>query len=81
MAVRGAGGGGVRDGHGPPDAGGGGVRQANTGALLSDGTWTYKIPTAACIPRRLNVTFLKVGVAYLHIMYCDLTYPAWIDLY
>ena len=31
-----------------------------TGHLVSDGTWNYKIPTAACIPRRLNVTFLKV---------------------
>ena len=39
------------------------VYDADTGALLSDGTWTYKIPTAACIPRRLNVTFLKVVVA------------------
>ena len=38
------------------------VYDPDTGALLSDGTWTYKIPTAACIPRRLNVTFLKVGV-------------------
>ena len=40
------------------------VYDSQTGALLSDGTWTYKIPTAACIPRRLNVTFLKVGVTY-----------------
>ena len=40
------------------------VYDAQTGALLSDGTWTYKIPTAACIPRRLNVTFLKVIVAH-----------------
>ena len=30
-----------------------------TGALQTDGTWTYKIPTAACIPRQLNVEFLK----------------------
>ena len=28
----------------------------------SDGTWTYKIPSAGCIPRQFNVTFLKVGV-------------------
>ena len=27
----------------------------------SDGTWTYKIPSAGCIPRQFNVTFLKVG--------------------
>ena len=32
----------------------------NNGRLLSDSTWTYKIPTAACIPRQLNVEFLKV---------------------
>ncbi|KAK9795562.1 hypothetical protein WJX73_009750 [Symbiochloris irregularis] len=30
-----------------------------TGHLLSDSTWTYKIPTAICIPQQLNVTFLK----------------------
>ena len=35
------------------------VDEAN-GRLLSDSTWTYKIPTAACIPRQLNVEFLKV---------------------
>jgi len=45
------------------------VYDPDTGALLSDGTWTYKIPTAACIPRRLNVTFLKVGVAHSSAMY------------
>ena len=33
--------------------------QPETGQLLSDSTWTYKIPTAADIPRRFNVTFLK----------------------
>ncbi len=31
----------------------------NSGKLLSDSTWTYKIPTAADIPRNFNVTFLK----------------------
>ena len=36
------------------------VYDAETGHLLSDGTWTYKIPTAACIPRKLNVAFLRV---------------------
>lgn len=30
-----------------------------SGKLLSDSTWTYKIPTAADIPRNFNVTFLK----------------------
>lgn len=33
--------------------------QPLTGKLLSDSTWTYKIPTAADIPRQFNVTFLK----------------------
>ena len=33
--------------------------QPVTGKLLSDSTWTYKIPTAADIPRQFNVTFLK----------------------
>ena len=45
------------------------VYDPDTGSLLSDGTWTYKIPTAACIPRRLNVTFLKVFVAHSRHMY------------
>ena len=33
--------------------------EPGTGKLLSDSTWTYKIPTAADIPRQFNVTFLK----------------------
>ena len=33
--------------------------ESETGKLLSDSTWTYKIPTAADIPRSFNVTFLK----------------------
>lgn len=33
--------------------------EPHTGKLLSDSTWTYKIPTAADIPRQFNVTFLK----------------------
>ena len=33
--------------------------EAGTGKLLSDSTWTYKIPTAADTPRQFNVTFLK----------------------
>ena len=33
--------------------------EPQTGKLLSDSTWTYKIPTAADIPRQFNVTFLK----------------------
>jgi indole-3-acetaldehyde oxidase len=34
---------------------------AESGHLVSDSTWSYKIPTAACIPRTFNVTFLKVS--------------------
>lgn len=33
---------------------------SETGRLITDGTWTYKIPTAACIPQEFNVEFLKV---------------------
>lgn len=33
--------------------------EPQTGKLLSDSTWTYKIPTAADIPRQFNITFLK----------------------
>eukprot|EP00891_Asterochloris_glomerata_P008497 jgi/Astpho2/8497/Aster-05539 len=35
------------------------VVDQDSGKLLSDGTWTYKIPSAGCIPRQFNVTFLK----------------------
>lgn len=31
----------------------------DTGKLLSDGTWEYKIPAATCIPRQFNATFIK----------------------
>ena len=41
------------------------IIDSTTGQLLTDGTWTYKIPTAACIPRQLNVEFLKVGACTL----------------
>lgn len=34
-------------------------KEAGTGRLISDGTWTYKVPSASCIPRQLNVHFLK----------------------
>ncbi len=33
--------------------------EPKSGKLLSDSTWTYKIPTAADIPRKFNVSFLK----------------------
>ena len=32
----------------------------DSGRLITDGTWEYKIPAASCIPQQLNVTFLKV---------------------
>ena len=39
-----------------------------TGKLVSDGTWTYKIPSAACIPQKMNVEFLKVGCPPLKVV-------------
>lgn len=33
-----------------------------SGALASDSSWSYKIPTPDAIPRELNVHFLEVGV-------------------
>lgn len=36
------------------------LADGDTGKLLSDGTWEYKIPAATCIPREFNATFLKV---------------------
>ncbi|BDA47143.1 Xanthine dehydrogenase/oxidase [Coccomyxa sp. Obi] len=35
------------------------LADGDTGKLLSDGTWEYKIPAATCIPRQFNATFLK----------------------
>jgi hypothetical protein len=32
-----------------------------TGRLLTDSTWSYKIPTPDLIPRRMNVHFLRVS--------------------
>ena len=37
------------------------ITDENTGRLITDGTWEYKIPTATCIPRQFNATFLKVS--------------------
>ena len=36
------------------------IHDENTGRLITDGTWEYKIPAATCIPRQFNATFLKV---------------------
>ncbi len=36
------------------------ITDENTGRLITDGTWEYKIPAATCIPRQFNATFLKV---------------------
>lgn len=38
----------------------------NTGKLMTDSTWNYKIPTAICIPQQLNVAFLKVSSQPVH---------------
>ncbi|KAK9842187.1 hypothetical protein WJX84_005055 [Apatococcus fuscideae] len=35
------------------------VVDPRTGRLLTDSTWTYKIPTAPCVPSQFNVSFLK----------------------
>lgn len=32
------------------------------GQPLFDSTWNYKIPSAACIPRQLNIHMLKVSL-------------------
>ena len=37
------------------------IIDSDTGRLVTDGTWEYKIPAASCIPQQLNVTFLKAG--------------------
>ena len=39
------------------------IIDADTGRLVTDGTWEYKIPAASCIPQQLNVTFLKARPA------------------
>ena len=36
------------------------ITDSDTGRLITDGTWEYKIPAATCIPRQFNATFLKV---------------------
>ncbi len=35
------------------------VVDEGSGRLITDGTWTYKIPAASCIPQQMNVEFLK----------------------
>ena len=42
------------------------VIDPKTGRLLTDSTWTYKIPTAPCVPAEFNVSFLKVCHAAPH---------------
>ena len=37
------------------------VVDEKTGQLITDGTWTYKIPAASCIPQQMNVEFLKAS--------------------
>ena len=36
------------------------ITDPDTGRLITDGTWEYKIPAATCIPRQFNATFLEV---------------------
>ena len=36
------------------------ITDSDSGRLITDGTWEYKIPAATCIPRQFNATFLKV---------------------
>ena len=35
------------------------VYDKETGHLITDGTWKYKPPSAACIPQQMFVEFLK----------------------
>lgn len=43
------------------------VIDSKSGRLLTDSTWTYKIPTAPCVPSQFNVSFLKVmALSCLH---------------
>ncbi len=46
------------------------LADGDTGKLLSDGTWEYKIPAATCIPREFNATFLKARMVITHAQYC-----------
>ena len=41
------------------------IIDSDTGRLVTDGTWEYKIPAASCIPQQLNVTFLKACVLHV----------------
>ena len=38
------------------------VVNPESGRLLTDGTWTYKPPTAACIPQQMYISFLEVSI-------------------
>ena len=38
---------------------------SKTGKLHQDSTWTYKVPSATCVPRQLNVAFLEVRMCPL----------------
>lgn len=37
---------------------------SKTGKLIQDSTWTYKIPSATCVPQQLNVAFLEVRLRW-----------------
>ena len=49
------------------------ITDENTGRLITDSTWEYKIPAATCIPRQFNATFLKVRAALAAA--CDRLHP------
>ena len=34
---------------------------SKNGKLVQDSTWTYKIPSATCVPQHFNVAFLEVS--------------------
>lgn len=40
------------------------VTYDDEGQPLFDSTWNYKIPSAACIPRQLNIHMLKVCLVH-----------------
>lgn len=42
------------------------VTYNDDGLPTYDSTWDYKIPTAACIPRRFNIGLLAASALFLH---------------
>lgn len=46
------------------------VTYTDDGLPTYDSTWDYKIPSAACIPRRLNIALLAVRTAPEQVIGC-----------